>query len=55
MLRIFCGARKTARVAARAADGKEIAVDSKVDGDTLRVRFPNDPAGAKLEVSWSAE
>ena len=37
---------------ARGAKGDEIAVELEDDGATLRAKFPNDPAGATLEVRW---
>jgi hypothetical protein len=52
VVRIFRAGRETEAVTARGADGKTTEVDWKTEGPTLRARFPNDPAGATMEVRW---
>lgn len=53
VVRIDSGGYKAAKVIARDAAGKELKVGVKEDGGTLRARFPNDPAGATLEIHWT--
>jgi hypothetical protein len=44
--------RKPESVSARGPDAKDVPVDRKREGTTLRVRFPNNPGGVTLVVRW---
>lgn len=52
VLRIFPAGRKPASLSARGATGTDLAVESREEGRTIAVRFPNDPAGATLAIRW---
>jgi hypothetical protein len=52
VVRVFTAGKRPASMAARDASGKPLPVDAKSDGATIRIRFPNDPAGVTLEVRW---
>jgi len=50
--RIFCAGREPLSLAAKDTAGKDLNVESRVDGPTIRVRFPNAPSGATLTIRW---
>lgn len=50
--RIFTGAQPPKEIAAQDPDGNAIEVRSAQEGNTLRIRFPNEPDGATVEVRW---
>lgn len=52
VVRIHTAGRKPESVSARGAEGKNVPVDRKREGTTLRLRFPNDPGGVTLVVRW---
>jgi hypothetical protein len=53
VVRIFAAGRNVADATARDNAGNELVVDWQQDEDeTVLARFPNDPAGATLEVRW---
>lgn len=50
--RVFTGTRPPLAIVAKDAAGKPVAVDTRQDGPTLRIKFPNQPDGAGVEVRW---
>jgi hypothetical protein len=52
VLRVHRAGRQLGTIAARGVGGKELPLETRDDGPTLRIRFPNDPLGATLEIRW---
>lgn len=50
VVRLIPAGATAGRISARDAAGKEVAVDVREDGTTLRLRFPNAPDGVTVEV-----
>jgi hypothetical protein len=50
--RVFTGTRPPRDIVAWGPANKPIAVESKQEGATLRIKFPNEPDGATVEVRW---
>ncbi len=51
VVRVRLGGRPVRQVAGRTKDGREVAVDSRSDGPTVRLRFPNHPEGVRVEIT----
>jgi hypothetical protein len=51
IVRIFTAGAAPKSITAKDATGKSVAVDSRPDGPTLRLRFPNHPDGVTVEVA----
>ncbi len=51
VVRVWAAAAAPTSITAKDATGKSVAVDSRPDGPTLRLRFPNHPDGVTVEVA----
>lgn len=52
VMRVFTAGRTPSEVAAQKVQGGPVDMDWRQDGDTLRLRFPNEPAGASVFLKW---
>ena len=52
VVRLFAADRRARSLTVRGATGDKLKVEWQQDGSTVLARFPNDPAGATLEVRW---
>lgn len=51
-VRVFTAGRATGSVAARTADGADLKVETVASGETMLIRFPNQPEGAEIRIDW---
>ncbi|PJB61775.1 MAG: hypothetical protein CO096_27455 [Armatimonadetes bacterium CG_4_9_14_3_um_filter_66_14] len=52
--RVFTGGRSVASIRALTAAGREVSVDARVDGNTVLLRYPNEPFGLGIRIDWGA-
>lgn len=52
VVRLHRAGRTLAEVSARESNGEALDVDVRIDGPTVRLRFPNVPDGVTLVVQW---
>ncbi len=52
LVRLFTAGREPAGLTAVDAAGTRLVVDARVEGQTLRLRFDNQPDGATIEIRW---
>lgn len=53
VVRVFPGGRTVGELTGSTAGGKPVTVETKVDGDTLRLKFPNEPDGVTIRLAWN--
>ncbi|GMU19927.1 MAG: hypothetical protein AMXMBFR13_00310 [Phycisphaerae bacterium] len=50
--RVFCGTRLPANISVKDTQGAKLKVESLPEDNTVRVKFPNVPEGAVVEMRW---
>lgn len=50
VVRVFLPKSESARITATDAEGKSVKIDIQRDGDTVRLKFPNNPKGVTVSV-----
>jgi len=52
-MRLYSAGRVPQEVVARAANGRDVAVEIVPQGDTVLLRYPNEPLGLGIRVGWT--
>ena len=51
--RVFTGGKRIASLKAATVEGRAVEVEREVEGETVLLRYPNEPYGVAIEVSWA--